>query len=228
MSALREAFIPKSWFSRLITLGLLLFILVNVVRGCLQNVEIEDHSAEVPGTLVRYERSGRSGSEAWFRYFVDGVPYLTTVQQSFKDCRTTGWCIGERYMVRYSSLHPEKAKVLLSEHLPRIDCAKAREGRFVETISSGRVTYIVRSATEQLEHTSSTTREVRLRVRWLDDCTYQLFDRRVTGEKESFPTKATDTLTVHITGVDAQGFDYEARATFWSDQVKGRQLFSNE
>lgn len=226
MKALLDGLIPKGWFSRVVVIGLLIFIAINVGRGCAQNDEIEDHAAETPGTIVRYEGSGRSGSEAWFQYLVGGISYETITQQSFKDCRTTQWCIGERYMIRYSRLHPEKAKVLWDEHLPRVDCARAREGRFTDAMTPGQVTHIVRTATEQREHTSSTTREVRLRLRWLDDCTYQLYDRRIIGEEEPFPTKSTDTVTVHIIDMDAEGFTYEARATFWSEVVKGRQLYA--
>ena len=121
MKALLDSVIPKGWFARVILLGLLIFIAVGVARSRIEYSDIEVDPAEVPGTLIRYERSGRSGSEAWFQYYVEGVSYEIAMQQAFKDCRDTRWCIGERYMMRYSRRHPENAEVLWEQHLPRTE-----------------------------------------------------------------------------------------------------------
>jgi hypothetical protein len=84
----------------------------------------------------------------------------------------------------------------------------------------------MRTLTEQREQTPSMG-EVRVQVRWLDECTYQLFDREVVGT-ELFPRNHTDTVTVHIVSSDETGFNYEARATFVDGIVQGRQLYEQQ
>lgn len=64
---------------------------------------------------------------------------------------------------------------------------------------------------------------VRLRLRWGDDCTYQLFNRTVLRGTEPFPTNRLDTLTIHMVSVDDKGFSYEARATFVDQVYSGHQ-----
>jgi hypothetical protein len=66
-----------------------------------------------------------------------------------------------------------------------------------------------------------------LSIQWLDECTYQLFNRRVIrGIEPTFPSEPTDTITVHIVSSDAEGFDYEARTASTPVAMKGRQLYA--
>jgi hypothetical protein len=127
-------------------------------------------------------------------------------------------------MIRYSRIYPEKAKVLWSRHLPRKNCARAKKGNFID-ISGGGTAEVTRTATEQFEHKAGMG-EMRLSIRWIDECTYQLFNRKVlSGIEPSFPMNPKDTITVHIVSSDDEGFNYEARTSSMDIPMTGRQLY---
>ena len=92
-------------------------------------------------------------------------------------------------------------------------------------MATGDTTQVERTATEQYEQTSGMG-VVRLRVRWLDDCTYQLFDRELIDGTEAFPTSQADTVTIHIVSSDDKGFFYEGHATFVDGLIKGCQFYN--
>lgn len=84
--------------------------------------EIEKYAAETPGVLVDYYRLGKGERNSEFQYVVGGHKYLTSSgMKRFRDCEDTKWCLGKRYLIRYSSIHPEKGKVLWDKPLPRLD-----------------------------------------------------------------------------------------------------------
>ena len=58
-------------------------------------------------------------------------------------------------------------------------------------------------------------------VRWLDDCTFQLFDRKVTHGKADPATSPTDTLTIHITDTWQYGYAYRCTSTSGAPEVIG-------
>lgn len=103
------------------------------------------------------------------------------------------------------------------------DCSRAKEGRFIDVSGGGR-SEILRTASEQIEK-SVGQGEMRLRIRWVDKCTYQLFDRRmISGAEPSFPKNPADTITVRILSSDEEGFTYEAE-TDSMHSMKGHQLY---
>jgi hypothetical protein len=119
---LREWFVPKNAVQWTILIGLFLFVGYQERKAWLENDEIAKHPAETPGVLVDYHRSGHSGRTSVFEYSVDGRKYTTYAGgHRFGECVRTRKCIGVRYVIRYSSLHPEKSEVLWDRPLPRLD-----------------------------------------------------------------------------------------------------------
>lgn len=221
-----KGLLPSNKFASAILVGALLFFGYQLGRSHLKNWAIERDAEETPGTVVDFQTYGRSSLISTFEYRVNGLPYRTTsISEWFKDCLDSRWCIGERYLVRYSRTHPEKAKVLWDKQLPREDCSRARVGRFIDK-SGGETTMITRTASEQQEHNADGMGEMRLRLRWLDDCTYQLFDRTIiNGPEPSFPASPQDTITVRIISLDDEGFTYEARTHSMDMPMTGRQFY---
>jgi hypothetical protein len=59
------------------------------------------------------------------------------------------------------------------------------------------------------------------RVRWVDECTYLLYDRKVKRGVEKHPSSPTDTLTVHILDTWEYGYAYRATSNFSTHEVQG-------
>lgn len=103
------------------------------------------------------------------------------------------------------------------------ECSSVSNGEFQEEVAPGELSFTSRNGTSQVEVTPSLGLEMHFTVRWLDPCTYQIFDKReVKGEAFRRP-QPTDTITVRITSVDAKGFDYEATSNFSHAPMTGRQ-----
>jgi hypothetical protein len=119
---LHEWFIPKNPVQWMILIGLLLFVIYQELKVRRENDEIDKYAAETPGILVDYHHSGGSDRTSVFEYWVDGRKYTAYAGgHRFGDCVRTRDCIGVRYMIRYSSIHPEKGGVLWNQPLPRLD-----------------------------------------------------------------------------------------------------------
>jgi len=119
--------IPRDRATQIVVAVVLLILIYQWGKSYLRNREIDSHSAETIGVVVDYHRSGRSNTIAQFEYKVNGVPYrVSSIEQRFNDCLSTRWCIGERYVIRYSALHPELARVLWDKHLPRVDSVRTQ------------------------------------------------------------------------------------------------------
>jgi hypothetical protein len=118
----REWFVPKTTFQRIILIGILLFSGYKVGESWIKDAEIERYAKETPGTVVGFHRSGKSNLVSVFEYEVYGQKYRTSsISTWFKDCLGSKWCLGERYMIRYSWIEPQNAKVLWDKHLTRSD-----------------------------------------------------------------------------------------------------------
>jgi len=83
---------------------------------------------------------------------------------------------------------------------------------------AGEAVRIVRRGTKQTAHFLDGHREV-AEVRWLDERTYQLFDRHVKGGTASVP--AHDTVTVHITDTWFYGYSFRSSSTIGGPEVIG-------
>jgi len=120
-------FIPRDRATQVVVVVVLVILLYQWSKSYLRNREIESHPAETIGVVVDYHRSGRSNTVTQFEYRVDGVPYrISSIEHGFNDCLSTQWCIGERYMIRYSFLRPETANVLWDKRLSREDSVRTQ------------------------------------------------------------------------------------------------------
>lgn len=102
-----------------------------------------------------------------------------------------------------------------------MECWRVKDGEFTD-IMNGRAVFLTRTLTEQHE-SSAPNGQTALRVRWLNDCTYQLARQdRSTGEGWE-----PDTLTIRITSVSDTGFTYTASAVVFDTlrTLPGYQLF---
>ncbi len=79
---------------------------------------------------------------------------------------------------------------------------------------------IVRRGSKQIEHAPEGYRSI-TRVKWLDDCTYQLYDRRVKGGSDPHTGHVTDTLTIRITDTWYHGYSYQATSNFSDLELMG-------
>jgi len=119
---LRDWFVPKNAFQWTMLFWLLLFVLYQERKVRQENKEIDEYAAETPGVLIDYHHSGASDRTSVFEYWVDGKKYITFAGgHRFGECARTRECIGSRYIIRYSSIHPEKSGVLWDRPLPRVD-----------------------------------------------------------------------------------------------------------
>ncbi len=121
---LRNWFVPKDPVQWIILAALLLLLAYQGRKSWLDNADIQQHAMETPGVLVDYYKWGKSNIANVFEYEVDGHSHRTeSGHRRFKGCLQTRSCIGERYMIQYSPVHPSKANVLWDKHLPRIDAS---------------------------------------------------------------------------------------------------------
>lgn len=79
---------------------------------------------------------------------------------------------------------------------------------------------IVRRGSKQVEHAPEGYRSI-TRVKWLDECTYQLFDRRVKGGPDPHPGNPTDTLTIRIIDTWYHGYSFRATSNFSDLEMMG-------
>lgn len=113
-----------SWIMIIATIAVLAY---NIPMSWREDRELERDAAETAGTLVRYERAGRSSHVSVFKYEVNSTTYTVgSVGQLFNDCVSTKWCIGERYVIRYWRPQPARAKVMWDKPLPRSDGSEHR------------------------------------------------------------------------------------------------------
>ncbi len=82
--------------------------------------------------------------------------------------------------------------VMVSAQAP--SCSLFKHGTFtIQGDHPGEETRLVRHGNKQKE-TAPNGHKAHYRVRWVDDCTYQLYDRKVTLGEDPRPGTATDTL----------------------------------
>lgn len=80
---------------------------------------------------------------------------------------------------------------------------------------------ITRRGSFQKEKDHDAGTAVKYKVTWVDPCTFQLTDR---STKRGIPARAWaegDTITVHITEVRPNGYDYERTSTFSTEKTSG-------
>lgn len=104
-----------------------------------------------------------------------------------------------------------------------LNCADFKEGNFTLTDDVSGVTYIERKGDVQIERNEKIGSESRLRVTWLDDCTYtlSLIDRTAA---ENDPILNELILTVKIIETKENSYIQETSANI-SDMVLTGEMF---
>ena len=65
------------------------------------------------------------------------------------------------------------------------------------------------------------------RVRWVDECTYELYDRRVTRGEDTFQGSPTDKLTVQILETWENGYRFRATSNFSAREMLGTMVLED-
>lgn len=92
-----------------------------------------------------------------------------------------------------------------------------------QSVISGKPSGIrtLRRGHTQKEHHKATGLKLVYQVRWVDECTYQLYDRKVTHGQADATMAPADTLTVHITDTWQYGYAYSCTSTSGDQEVIG-------
>ncbi len=78
----------------------------------------------------------------------------------------------------------------------------------------GQYTRLQRKGGYQTETTSIDDSESRYSVKWIDDCTYLLFDKKMISGTKRVPSKPTDTLKVEIFNVTDEFYEAYVSSNF--------------
>lgn len=101
-------------FTIVFILGLAVITTHHFFENKRNNDEIENYKGITIGTIVKYEKSGRSGRITYYEYVVGKETYQSIAQgdQWFKGCIQTKSCIGKKYQVEYSKIRPSNSRIL--------------------------------------------------------------------------------------------------------------------
>lgn len=103
------------------------------------------------------------------------------------------------------------------------NCSIAREGRFELMSPTSGKTIIERTATTQHETNASIQMEASYKITWVNDCTYELRERKLIKGDPAFEGKPSDVLRVQITKVEGKRITISVSSNF-SDQVVEREI----
>ncbi|PCH66517.1 MAG: hypothetical protein COC01_07815 [Bacteroidetes bacterium] len=93
-------------------------------------------------------------------------------------------------------------------------CSDLKTGKFKLVSEESGTTIITRTAKEQVEINKDFNVKVRYKVKWLNACTYQLFDAKIYEGDDYFEGKKTDTLTVKITEISNDFYKISTTSNF--------------
>ena len=94
-------------------------------------------------------------------------------------------------------------------------CRKVHTGQF-RLANPNSTTEISRTDSTQHEVNQQDGVEFVFKVRWLDECTYELYDKQMLKGPEKYRGQPTDVLRVHITDVAARSYKAVATSNFSS------------
>lgn len=91
-----------------------LFIIYIVYKGCNETNQRDAYSV---GTIVEYTNCAIGEACIDFEFEINGIKYFGkgAKGEGFKDCEKTGWCLGKKFKVKYSTKNPENSILLLDE-----------------------------------------------------------------------------------------------------------------
>ncbi|HEX2617453.1 MAG TPA: hypothetical protein VHL57_07915 [Flavobacteriales bacterium] len=108
------------------------------------------------------------------------------------------------------------------------DCLLVHEGEFTYSPDGKQVIHVSRKGEEQVEHTPDNTTAHHLRIRWVDACSYLMFDPHILRGGQPDADRGHDTVLVRILQVGKAGYDYEARLNRGSLTWEGRVFFGSK
>ena len=95
----------------------------------------------------------------------------------------------------------------------RPDCKSLRTGRFKLIFLNG-ITIIERRLDEQTETDIKRDIKVVYKIRWVNDCIYQLFNSKVYKGGQIYKMKENDTMTVSIVEVNKKNYTVVTTSNF--------------
>jgi len=100
------------------------------------------------------------------------------------------------------------------------DCMEVHLGKFSYSDEQFGTTNIERTKRLQIEENTTLGYKIIFRVKWLDDCTYQgKLKKVVKGDMKGIMKKG-DTLTTHITNVNAKSYTSVTTSNFSDLELK--------
>ena len=108
-----EPIIIKHLRDPLLWIGIVVFI----VMAVLGIMESSDRDMYTTGVITDYQTCAVTGVCVGFSYTIDDNTFQGhgTPSRGLKACENTGWCIGKKYRVKYSSKNPQNSVILLDE-----------------------------------------------------------------------------------------------------------------
>jgi hypothetical protein len=100
-----------------------------------------------------------------------------------------------------------------------VNCKAFKEGTFKANSVDGSIHTITRSSDKQTEHVGKTGLISEFDIKWISDCTYILFNRKVIKGKDEWPAELnSDTLYNEI--VEVTGDDYKVVSSMKRFDIK--------
>jgi thioredoxin-related protein len=83
------------------------------------NQEIDNNKGETVGKITDYQIVGPDNHYLNYSYIVEGAIYHNRIvsKKTFKNCEKTKDCIGRKFKVYYSKIHPNKSRIELSHEI---------------------------------------------------------------------------------------------------------------
>lgn len=103
-----------------------------------------------------------------------------------------------------------------------VDCTSIKTGKFKLSNDPSGTTMITRTVDEQIEENKDLGLKIRYKVKWIDDCTYQLFEAKIRQGDKSFIGQKSDTLTVNITEVNTSYYKVMTTSNFSDLSVEAK------
>jgi hypothetical protein len=108
---------------------------------------------------------------------------------------------------------------LLAQDPTAADCKQFRTGTFYLPNMPDIV--ITRDAEFQTETNTKTGKYIKMRITWIDDCTYQLKTLKTNDRQTRKIDKKIGVLTVVITSVDENTYHFSASSPAMAEPIKG-------
>ncbi len=105
------------------------------------------------------------------------------------------------------------------------ECKDFQEGTFELDSADGSSHIITRKDNKQIENSSKTGTISEFEIKWLDDCSYILFNRKITKGTDLYPESNSDTLINEV--IEINGDFYKVKSTmkgydFESESIQRR------